>query len=68
MDYRLKREDRQTVSSGKVLEFMRDTMRLPDGKMRVVIFRKYQLAHDVSFLKKTLNKSAFPYPYRYFTA
>ena len=33
MDYRLKREDRQTVSSGKVLEFMRDTMRLPDGKI-----------------------------------
>ena len=31
-DYQLRREDRQIVSSGKALTFMRDTMRLSGGK------------------------------------
>ena len=31
MDYKLKRLDRKLASSGKVLEFYRDTVELPDG-------------------------------------
>ena len=31
MDYKLRRLDRKLASSGKVLEFYRDTVELPDG-------------------------------------
>ena len=32
MEYKLKRLNRELASRGKVLEFYRDTMELPDGK------------------------------------